>query len=91
MYFFNYWHYFFVNILGINFLPLCIKYNDVEWFSVLGKNDNEWYLCYSRYITNSTTEDAFGVVSKRKYFVFLKMLHVLWKNRNKIEFTIDSY
>lgn len=91
MYFLTYWHYFFINIFGVNFLPLCIKYNGLEWFNVLGKKDDEWYLCYSRYINNFNTEDAFEVIGKKRYFVFLKMLHILWKNRDKIEFTIDSY
>lgn len=91
MYVFNYWHYFFVNVLGINFLPLVIKYEGFDWFNVLGRKGNEWHLCYSRYINKTETEDAFEVIGKSRYLLFLKMLRTLWRNRDKIEFTIDSY
>lgn len=91
MKYFKYWHYFFVNLFGLNFIPRIVNYDGYEWFSVLTKEEDGWHLSYSRFIEKFNTEELVDIVSKCKYVVFLKVVHWLWKWRKKIDFTIDSY
>ena len=87
----NYWHYFFVNLCGFNFVPNIITYNGFEWFNVLSYEEGQWYLVYSRFVNKTETEVAFEVMGKSRYKVFLKMVRVLWKNRKNVDFIIDNY
>lgn len=99
MSFLCFWYYLIINILGIHYMPRIVVYNNIEWFSVFGKENGVYFLCYSRYVGRNykeawcgvETEDLVGVVDESKYFVYLKMLKQLWLHRKEINFCIDSY
>ena len=84
-------HYGLCCLFGGRCLPRIIECNGVEWFSVCGYDKGQWFMSYSRHIEKTVTEELIEVRCKYKYFVYFRMLYRLWKMRDNIFFTIDSF
>ena len=91
-------HYFLVNLLYLEILPVTIllKKNGYEYYSCVYHDANQnkgiWVAMYSKLIKRETdTEILIEVKSRYRYILFLKMVFALWKIRDNIEITIDNY
>ena len=91
-------HYFLVNLLYLEILPVTIllKKNGYEYYSCVYQDTNQnkgrWVAMYSTLIKRETdTEILIEVKSKYRYILFLKMVFALWKIKDSIIITIDNY
>lgn len=91
-------HYFLVNLLYLEILPVTIllKKNGYEYYSCVYHDANQnkgiWVAMYSTLIKKETdTEILIEVKSKYRYILFLKMVFALWKIKDSIIITIDNY
>lgn len=70
----------------MNRIPPIINYHGSDYFSIVTKYTYDWKLTYEKNLSSYAREILFETTSTLKYFVYLKMLWVLWKNRKKISF-----
>jgi len=77
-----------LNLLGLNRLPVAIKYNNMKWDLHLAQTKDGWMLMYIRFIQMNEgmmREDLINVVNKSKYKCYLQMLNRLWHMSDDIE------
>ena len=91
-------HYFLVNLLYLEILPVTIllKKNGYEYYSCVYHDANQnkgiWVAMYSKLIKRETNiEILIEVKSRYRYILFLKMVFALWKIKDSIIITIDNY
>ena len=70
---------------------MSIIFGGIVWYNISFKEKNERYIAYSRYFEGYNTEELLEVYHKSKYVAYLKMVHLLWTWRDRIEFDIDNY
>lgn len=90
-------HYFLVNLLYLEILPVMIllRKNEHEYYScIYHQSDGVWVADYSKLMKRGEIDGGeilIEVKSKYRYILFLKMVFALWKIKDSIIITIDNY